>query len=60
MTQTRRSPPGVVIEQAKDILMSRRRCTADDAVVLLRSAATRNDLTVDELAGCIVEAAQRA
>ena len=43
-----------MIEFATSILMARRGCTPDEAFALLIDAAQANELTVDELAECLV------
>ena len=42
------------IDEAKGILMARNRCTREEAFSALRTAATRNELSIDELAACLV------
>jgi hypothetical protein len=44
----------LVIDKAQGILMARRGCTPQEAFTLLSNAAQENELTVDELAECIV------
>ena len=44
----------LVIDKAQGILMARRGCTPQEAFSLLSTAAEQNELTVDELAECIV------
>jgi hypothetical protein len=44
----------LVIDKAQGILMTRRGCTPQEAFTLLSDAAQENELTVDELAECIV------
>ena len=44
----------LVIDKAQGILMARRGCTPDEAFSILNTAARQNELTVDELAECIV------
>jgi response regulator NasT len=46
-----------VIEQAKAILMKQRRCSEDDAYVLLRRTAMNQNRKIAELARSLVEAA---
>jgi AmiR/NasT family two-component response regulator len=43
-----------VIDQATDILVARNGCTRDEAFRDLRTAAAHNELTIDELAECLV------
>lgn len=43
------------IDEAKGILIARNRCTPEEAFSALRTAATRNELSIDELAACLVE-----
>jgi GAF domain-containing protein len=47
------------IEQAKGIIMGAQRCSPDEAFVLLRSAASREDLATRDLARRIVDGARR-
>jgi hypothetical protein len=44
----------LVIDKAQGILMARRGCTPHEAFSLLSTAAQQNELTVDEMAECIV------
>ncbi len=44
----------LVIDKAQGILMARRGCTPHEAFSLLSTAAEQNELTVEELADCIV------
>ena len=44
----------LVIDKAQGILMARRGCTPEEAFSLLSTAAEQNELSVDELAECIV------
>jgi ANTAR domain len=46
--------PQSVIDEAKDILIARNGCTRNAAFLDLRAAAARNELTIDELAECLV------
>ena len=43
-----------VIEVAKGILMERRGCAPDEAFGLLRDAARAHDMSVSDLAECVV------
>ena len=44
----------LVIDKAQGILMARRGCTPEEAFSLLSTAAEQNELSVEELAECIV------
>ena len=44
----------LVIDKAQGILMARRGCTPQEAFDLLSTSAEQNELTVDEMAECIV------
>jgi hypothetical protein len=44
----------LVIDKARGILMARRGCTPHEAFSLLSTAAQQNELTVEELAECVV------
>jgi hypothetical protein len=44
----------LVIDKAQGILMARRGCTPHEAFSLLTDAARQNELTVEELADCVV------
>jgi AmiR/NasT family two-component response regulator len=45
-----------VIDQAKDILVDRNGWSSDEALTALTRAARGNELTIDELAECLVAA----
>jgi hypothetical protein len=51
--QQGRSPQSA-IDQAKDILIARNGCTRHEAFSELRTAAAQNELTIDELAHCLI------
>ena len=44
----------LVIDKAQGILMARRGCTPQEAFTLLTTVAEQNELSVDEMAECIV------
>jgi hypothetical protein len=46
--------PQSVIDEAKDILITRNGCTRHQAFLELRAAAAEIELTIDELAECLV------
>jgi AmiR/NasT family two-component response regulator len=47
--------PGTpVVDIAKGILVDRKGWSSDEALIALTAAAQGNELTIDELAGCLV------
>jgi AmiR/NasT family two-component response regulator len=45
---------GSLLDFATEIVMGRRGCTSDEALVLLRHAAQAHDMSVSDLALCVV------
>ena len=55
MTEQIPAPAGLpVIDQARDILVDRNGWSSDEALIALTTAARGSELTIDELAECLV------